>query len=113
MEDVKRELTLTRTFDAPRELVWKAWTNPELVQKWWGPNGVTNEDVTWEARSGGNLHLVMVAGSELGPMAGQKWPMSGEFKEVEAPAKLVFTGNAIVDGKEVLQHLTTVTFEET
>lgn len=54
----------------------------------------------------------MIAGSELGEMAGQRWPMTGEFKEVEEPSKLVFTGNAIVEGKEVLQHLTTVSFEE-
>jgi uncharacterized protein YndB with AHSA1/START domain len=112
MENTKKELKMTREFNAPRELVFKAWTDPEFVKQWWGPNGVTNEVDEWEARPGGNLHLTMIAEQELGPMAGQRWPMSGEFEEVEEPSKLVFTGNAIVDGKEVLTHRTTVTLEE-
>jgi len=110
--DTKKELTLTRTYDAPRELVWKAWTDPKLVQQWWGPNGVTNEVDNWETYPGGKLKLIMIAGPDLGPMAGQRWPMGGEFKEIIEPSKLVFSGNAIVDDKEVLEHLTTVTFEE-
>ena len=112
MEDTQKELTMTREFNAPRDLVFKAWTDPELVKQWWGPDGVTNEVEEWNVMPGGDLRLTMVAGQELGPMAGQRWPMSGEFKEVEEPSKLVFTGNAIVDGKEVLEHVTTVTFEE-
>ena len=108
----KRELTLTRTYDAPRDLVFKAWTDPKLVQQWWGPRGVTNPTCVWEARPGGTIHIVMLAGDELGPMAGQKWPMKGEFNEVEEPEKLVFTAGAIVDDKEVMQNVTTVTFEE-
>lgn len=112
MEDTQKELTLTRTFDAPRDVVFKAWTDQKLVQQWWGPRGVTNPTCEWEARPGGSIHIVMLAGEELGPMKGQEWPMTGEFKEVEAPEKLVFTGNAIVAGKEILQHLTTVTLTE-
>lgn len=107
-----RELTLTRTYDAPRDLVFKAWTDPKLVQQWWGPRGVTNPTCVWEARPGGTIHVVMLAGDELGSMAGQEWPMKGEFNEVEEPKKLVFTSGAIVDDKEVLRTLTTVTFEE-
>ena len=112
MENTKKELTLERTYDAPRDLVWKAWTDPKMVKEWWGPQGVTNTVNSWEAQQDGKIDLVMLAGQELGPMAGQKWPMTGEFKEIEEPSKLVFTGNAIVDGKEVLQHLATVTFVE-
>jgi uncharacterized protein YndB with AHSA1/START domain len=111
MED-KKELTLERTFNASRELVWKAWTDPELVKQWWGPDGVTNPTCEWDAKPGGNIHIVMLAGKELGEMAGQEWPMTGEFVEAQEPEKIVFSGNAIVDGKEVLTTLTTVTFEE-
>ena len=107
-----KELTLTRVYDAPRDLVFKAWTDPKLVAEWWGPRGVTSTVNNWEIRQGGKLDLVMLAGEELGPMKGQEWPMTGEFKEVEEPNKLVFTGNAIINGKEVMEHLTTVTFEE-
>jgi uncharacterized protein YndB with AHSA1/START domain len=112
MEDTKKELTLARVYDAPRDLVFKAWTDPKLVAQWWGPRGVTSTVNNWETRQGGKLDLVMLAGEELGPMKGQEWPMTGEFKEVEEPNKLVFTGNAIVNGKEVMEHLTTVTLEE-
>jgi len=112
MENTKKELKLERIFDAPRDLVFKAWTDPELVAQWWGPRGVTNPTCEWEARPGGTIHIVMLAGEELGPMQGQEWPMNGEFKEVEEPSKLVFTANALIAGKEVLQHLTTVTLTE-
>lgn len=113
MEDqIGKELTMTRTFDAPREVVFNAWTDPELVAQWWGPNGVTNPTCEWDAKPGGNIHIVMFAGQELGDFAGQEWPMTGQFKEVNSPEKLVYTANAIVNGKEVLQTLTTVTFTE-
>jgi uncharacterized protein YndB with AHSA1/START domain len=108
----KRELTLERTYDATRDLVWKAWTDPELVAQWWGPKGVTNPTCEWDAKVEGKIHIVMLAGEELGPMKGQEWPMTGEFKEVDEPGKLVFEANAIFDGKEVMRHLTTVTFDE-
>lgn len=42
MMEEHKELTLTRVFDAPRETVWKYWTDANLIQQWWGPNGVTN-----------------------------------------------------------------------
>ena len=112
MEGQNKELTLTRVFDAPIEKVWEYWTDPKLIQQWWGPNGVTNPTCVWEAKPEGNIHIVMLAGQELGPMAGQEWPMTGEFQEVVAPEKLVYSSNAIMDGKVVLETLTTVTFAE-
>jgi|ERR1700722_7235409 len=113
MEDTKKELTLERTYDVPLDLVWKAWTDPKMVVQWWAPNGVTNEINEWDVQPGGKLDLVMVAGKDLGKMAGQRWPMNGEFKEVDQPSKLSFTANAILNGKEVMRHFTAVTFEET
>lgn len=107
-----KELILTREFDASRETVWKYWTDPMLVQQWWGPNGVTNPACVWEAKPNGKIHIVMLAGQELGPMAGQEWPMTGEVKEVVAPEKLVYSSNAIMGGKPVLETLTTVTLGE-
>jgi len=107
-----KELILTRVFDAPREMVFKAWTDPDMVKQWWGPRGVTNPICEVDATPGGALNIVMEAGEELGLLKGQKWPMRGEFKEVIEPEKLVFTGNAIINDKEIMQHLCTVTFEE-
>jgi uncharacterized protein YndB with AHSA1/START domain len=111
-ENIK-ELTLEKELDAPRELVWKAWTDPELLAKWWGPRGVTNPECEVDLRPGGTIRVVMLAGEELGEMAGQRWPMQGTFKEIKAPEKLVFLNQAVdEDGKVLIDGITTVTFEE-
>lgn len=111
-DQTPKELTLTRVFDAPRETVWKYWTDPKLIQEWWGPKGVTNPTCVWEAKPNGNIHIVMLAGDALGPMAGQEWPMTGTVEEVQEPEKLVFTANAIMNDKPILEHRTTVTLDE-
>ena len=111
-----KELTITRTFDAPREIVWKAWTDQKLVQKWWGPRGVTNPTCEWDARPDGEIYIVMLAGKELGPYAGMKWPMKGTFKEVTPPSRLVFVSGALDDvdrGSDTfMEHQVTVDFED-
>jgi len=105
-------LSITRTINAPLDKVWQAWTDQTEVKKWWGPRGVTNPTCEWEAKSGGKINIVMLAGAELGEMAGQEWPMTGEFKEVTPKEKLVFTSSAIMGGKPILENLCVVTFEE-
>ncbi len=49
----EREIVITRIFNAPRELVFKAWTDPEQVAQWWGPKGFTTRVVDLDLRSGG------------------------------------------------------------
>jgi uncharacterized protein YndB with AHSA1/START domain len=110
MED-KKQLTLTRTFDAPKDLVWKAWTDPELVKEWWGPRGFSSEVTSWDLKAGGEIDLVMLAGEELGQMCGMKAPMQGKFDEIVEGEKIEFSASAIVNGKAVLETQTTVTFE--
>ena len=107
-----KTLTITRVFNAPRERVWRAWTDAEELQKWWGPRGVTNPVCEWDLQPGGAINIVMLAGPELGPLAGQEWPMEGKTLEVSAPERLVFEGGAIVNGKTVMKHICTVTLEE-
>ncbi|MDE1810795.1 MAG: SRPBCC domain-containing protein [Candidatus Micrarchaeota archaeon] len=102
MADNKRELVITRVFDAPRELVWRAWTDPKILKRWWGPRGVTNPTCEWEATPGGKIDIVMLAGKELGSFAGQKWPMEGTFREVTPQSRLVFTSNALDDIKDMM-----------
>lgn len=108
----QKELTISRLLDAPRELVWKAWTDEKLVQQWWGPYGVTNPICEVDAKTGGLLHIVMEAGEELGAAKGMRWPMTGQFVEVKEPEKIVFTATAINNDQPVLENTTTVTFEE-
>ena len=112
MADTHKELTIVREYDAPRETVFKAWTDPKLVTQWWGPEGVFTPICEVDARPGGLIHIVMEAGETLGKFKGTQWPMKGKFEEIEAPSKIVFTANAIDNGKEILEHKTTVTLEE-
>jgi uncharacterized protein YndB with AHSA1/START domain len=103
-----KELTLTRIFDAPRARVWKAWTDPKLVAKWWGPQGFTIPVCEIDARPGGALLIHM---SGFGMLA----PMSGVFREVVEPERLVFTNNAFFEVPPVtpvIEGITTVTFTE-
>jgi uncharacterized protein YndB with AHSA1/START domain len=53
------EIVLTRIFDAPRNLVYKAWTEPQHLAEWWGPHGFTNPRVEVDLRPGGAWHIDM------------------------------------------------------
>ncbi|MDE1767918.1 MAG: SRPBCC domain-containing protein [Candidatus Micrarchaeota archaeon] len=108
-----KELTITRTFDAPRELVWKAWTDPKLLKQWFGPRGVTNPICEVDARKGGEIYIVMEAGPELGPAKGMRWPMRGTFDEVVPYERFVLTGNALDDKQGImLENRQTVILED-
>lgn len=105
--DAERELTLTRVYDAPRALVFKAWTDPKLLALWWGPKMFTNPVCEVDARPGGKLRIVM-----RGP-DGNDYPMRGVFKEVVAPERLSFTNFAVdAEDQPVIEGFTTVVFAE-
>ncbi len=106
------DLSITRVFDASMEKVYSSWIDPEKVKNWWGPKGVTIPVCEIETKPGGKIYIVMLAGKELGDLAGQKWPMKGEFKEIKEPEEIVFTGQAIMNDKVIMENLNTVTFEE-
>ncbi|WP_227010304.1 SRPBCC family protein [Pelagibius marinus] len=101
-------LTFTREFEAPRELVFRAWTDPIHLAKWWGPEGFTNPVCEFEARPGGRINIDMTAPDST------VYPMSGEVLEIEPPARLVFTSTAFqgADGPPGLKAVNTVTFVE-
>ena len=112
MNENNRELILTRTFNATIDKVFKAWTDPEELAKWWGPNGVTNPTCEIDVRPGGAINIVMLAGKELGELAGQEWPTQGKYIEIISPTKLVYTASAVMNGEPVMDSLNTVTFED-
>ncbi len=109
---MERELIIKRTFDAPRELVFKAWTDPKLVAQWFSPTGFTNPVAEIDGRLGGKLYIVM-----HGPKGTEydvDMPIRGVFTEYDPPNKLVFTNRSIFDehGNPQLDTLCTVTFTE-
>ena len=98
-----REIVITRVFDAPRELVWDAWTKPEHIAQWWGPNGFTNTIEEMDVRPGGVFRLVM-----HGP-DGTDYPNRIIFREVTKPEHLEYShGSGTDDG--VADFEVTVTF---
>lgn len=111
MAEVKRELTMVRSFDAPRELVFKYWTDEKLVSQWWGPQGFTSPVSEIDARPGGKIYIEMEDSEGL-IAKGSRYPMKGEFTEIIKPEKLVFTNSALQEGKPIIDSTTTVTFEE-
>ena len=101
------EVTITRVFDAPRALVFKAWTDPRHLAQWWGPEGFTNPVCEFDAHVGGALRIHM-----RGP-DGTVYPMKGVIRELAAPERLVFSSVATdAAGNHLLEGLTTVTFAE-
>ena len=100
-----REFVITREFNAPRELVFAAWTDPQHLAQWWGPRGFTNPVCEWDARPGRAIHVVMRAPN------GVDYPMGGEFREIIAPELLVFTSGALDEhGKMLFEFLHTAVF---
>jgi uncharacterized protein YndB with AHSA1/START domain len=94
----KKEVELERTYDASPEMVWKAWTDPEMLKQWWGPNNVTIPECEVDLRVGGKFYIVMEAGEAMGPYKGTRWPMMAEFTVVEPNSKLSYTAKAWTEG---------------
>ncbi|MBA3724722.1 MAG: SRPBCC domain-containing protein [Candidatus Levybacteria bacterium] len=84
-----KAIEITRVFHAPRELVWKAWTDPEMIKQWWGPEGFSAPSITVDLRVGGKYVFAM-----QGP-AGSEWDKvmysAGVYKEIVPNEKLVVT----------------------
>jgi uncharacterized protein YndB with AHSA1/START domain len=79
-----REIVTTRVFDAPRERVFEAWTDPDHLAQWWGPKGFTNTFEEFDLRPGGNWRFVM-----HGP-DGVDYKNHSVFVEVVKPERIVF-----------------------
>jgi uncharacterized protein YndB with AHSA1/START domain len=84
-ESSDREIVITRTFSAPRELVWQAMTEPQHVVNWWGPRGFTTTIETMDVRPGGVWKHVM-----RGPDR-KNYPNKSIFKEVVKPERIVYS----------------------
>jgi len=101
-----REIVITRTFDAPRELVWKAWTNPKHLVNWWGPNGFTATIEKMDVRVGGVWKHVM-----HGP-EGTDYPNSSVFKEIVKPERIVYSHGGGKEGGPGAHFVAIWTFED-
>ena len=102
-----QELVVTRVIDAPRALVFRAWTDAEQVASWWGPQGFVTTFCEMDIRPGGAYRCCMRS-----PAGTDHWKR-GVYREIVAPERIVFTF-AWEDANSNLGHelLTTVTFED-
>jgi uncharacterized protein YndB with AHSA1/START domain len=110
MSTSAREITITRVFDAPRERVWRAWTEPAEIARWWGKRGWSTppDSVTLDVRPGGTFRL-----NSINDEDGREMPLDTTFREVVEPERLRF-GEATVtftdlgDGRTEMVFHTTV-----
>lgn len=99
-----REMVVTRTFNAPARLVFKAWSSPELMMRWWTPKsfGITFVSCEADVRTGGTYRFVFSHPDFEQPMA-----FFGKYVEVTPPSRIVWTNEEGADGP-----ISTVTLEE-
>jgi uncharacterized protein YndB with AHSA1/START domain len=98
------QILITREFDAPAQLVWQAYTTPELIARWWGGSHGTVTSTEVDLRVGGSWRYVMTAN------AGFEVGFHGEFREISAPERLVNT--EIYEGAPEGMGVVTTTFTE-
>lgn len=98
-----REIVVSRRFNAPRELVWAAWTHPEHIGNWWGPDGFTTTTEKMELRPGGEWRFVMHAPN------GMNFQNYVQYSEVVEPERLVYLHG---EDEERIDFEVTVTFVE-
>ena len=101
------ELSITRIFDAPRELVFRLWTDAEHVRHWWGPPAHPAAVLEMDVRPGGAWR-----GCLHGVEDGRKLWQRGVFQEVQAPQRLAFTFAWDEEGERGLETLITIDFTE-
>jgi uncharacterized protein YndB with AHSA1/START domain len=104
---LEQQLVLTRVFDAPRPLVFKAWTEPDRLVRWWGPQGFTVPSCSMDVPPGGAFRFRMRA-----PDGSDHW-LRGVYREIAEPERLVFSWTwEDAEGRPGHETLVTVTFAE-
>lgn len=99
-----REIRIARVFDAPRELIWTVWTDPNHVAQWWGPRGFSTKIEKMDVRPGGIWKHVM-----RGP-DGTLYPNKSKFIEVVKPERIVMRHGGAKKGGPAVQFVATWTF---
>ncbi len=84
----EQDFVIARTFDAPRELVWKAWTEPEHLAQWWGPKGCTIRVVKLDLRPGGMFHYAMAVPARA-TTCGRRFV----YREIAPPERIVYVNS--------------------
>ena len=106
-----KELSIEKEFNAPTSDVWKAFTDVETFKKWFGPEGFSTPVAQIDPKVGGKIYVEMQ--DDAGYIQkGMRSPMEGEFKEVAAPTKMVYSANPLVNRKPAMETLVTINLIE-
>jgi uncharacterized protein YndB with AHSA1/START domain len=113
MTTTARDVRITRVFDAPRERVWKAWTEPDQIARWWGKRGWSTppESVTLDVRPGGVFRLESIEDA-----TGRAMPLEAVYREVVQPERLAWGDServAVVTLRDLGDGRTEMTFSTT
>jgi uncharacterized protein YndB with AHSA1/START domain len=101
-----REIVVTRTVDAPRALVFSAWTDPRHLANWFAPRGTTIPSCNLDVKPGGRFHMIWQGAD------GSQTPVQGSYSEVAAPERLVYVEEWEAPGLPPQESVVTVTFED-
>lgn len=96
----KKDLSFERSYHAPVEAVWRAWTEADRLRRWWGPEKTTVGECEVDLRIGGRIYVVTVAGEEMGKYAGTRWPMDGTFSRIDDLKRLTYDARSWTEGEE-------------
>lgn len=96
----RKELHLERSYAAPVDVVWRAWTEADRLRAWWGPDKTTVADCEIDLQVGGRIFIVTVGGEQMGKYAGTRWPMEGTFTRIEQPHRLTYDARSWTEGEE-------------
>jgi uncharacterized protein YndB with AHSA1/START domain len=97
-----------KSYDSPISWVWQAWTDPEQLKQWWGPDNVTIPECKVDLKVGGRIYIVMQATEAMGEYAGTRWPMEAKITGLEPEKNLVYEAKAWTEGDEAATTIETV-----
>ena len=111
----QKTFQLERVYDARPSAVWSACTNADELRQWWGPDKTTVPECSVDLRIGGEIRVVIEAGPEMGKYAGTRWPMVGQFTQIEPDRRLVYEAQSTTEGEEAtttIEHTNELTLAE-
>lgn len=109
----KKTINFDVLLKANLDAAWESWINPEKLAKWWGPEGTAITQCTVDPVLGGEIYVVMTAGSAMGKYAGTNWPMQGKFIEIKPLEKIIIEAKSWTEGQEqesLIEHTIQVEF---
>lgn len=95
-----KQLNFDRTYKTPISAVWRAWTDPEELKQWWGPEKTFVPECELDLRVGGRFYIVTEAGPEMGKYAGTRWPMDAVITVLEPEQVLTFDAQSWTEDED-------------